>query len=125
MEAVAMYCCLFRAKWMIKLVSDNLEALADLCQQYGMRKLELFGSAATGAFDPATSDLDFIVDLGGYEPGVSKRFLHFANALEELLGYDVDLLTEPMIKNPYFREAVDEQRVTIYEARDSKAVAVA
>ena len=108
---------------MIPLITDNLKAIADLCRQYGMVKLELFGSATTDAFDPETSDLDFIVDLGEYEPGVNRRYIHFAWALEELLGHEVDLLTEANIKNPYFREAVDEQRVTIYEARDRQAVA--
>lgn len=108
---------------MIPLISDNLKAIAALCEQFGMVKLELFGSATTDRFDPATSDLDFIVDLGGYEPGVNRRYIHFAWALEELLGHDVDLLTDANIRNPYFREAVDEQRVTIYETRDRQAVA--
>jgi len=37
-----------------------------LCRRYGVRKLELFGSATDGAFDPRTSDLDFLVD---FDPG--------------------------------------------------------
>ena len=52
---------------MIALVHDNRERIAELCEACGVRKLELFGSAATGAFDPGASDLDFIVDLGKYE----------------------------------------------------------
>jgi len=99
---------------MIPLITDNLKAIADLCRHYGMVKLEVFGSATTDAFDPETSDLDFIVDLGGYDNDVAWRFLDFAEALELLLGYEVDLLTEANIKNPYFREAVDEQRVPVW-----------
>ncbi|HEU0164907.1 MAG TPA: nucleotidyltransferase domain-containing protein [Thermomicrobiales bacterium] len=108
---------------MIALISDNLDQIVELCREYRIRKLDLFGSAATGAFDPETSDVDFIADLGEYERGVSKRFFRFADALEELLGRDVDVLTEPMIKNPYFRYAVEKQRVSLYEARDREAVA--
>jgi predicted nucleotidyltransferase len=37
--------------------------IVDLCRRYRVRKLELFGSAANGRFDPETSDLDFLVDF--------------------------------------------------------------
>ncbi len=112
-----------RGAAMISLISDNTDAIADLCRHFGIRKLDLFGSAATGAFDPARSDLDFVADLGEYSPGTAFRFLDFIEALEALLGYPVEMITEPSIRNPLFREAVDEQRVTIYEARDREAVA--
>jgi len=108
---------------MIALISDNKDAIAALCRQYGIRKLDVFGSAAIGEFDPDTSDLDFVVDLGGYEPGVSRRFFGFVWALEDLLGVSVNLLTEDSIKNPYLREAIEEQRTRVYEAGDSQAVA--
>lgn len=108
---------------MIALITDNQAAIAALCREYGIRKLEAFGSATTDRFDPAFSDVDFIVELGGYERGVAKRFMRFAWALEELLGQRVDLITEVQIRNPYFREAVNEQRVTIHEAGDGQAAA--
>lgn len=108
---------------MIALIADNMERVAALCREYGIRKLDLFGSAATGSFDPETSDIDLIADLGGYEPGVARRFYRFTMALEELFGRRVDILTEPMIRNPYFRQSVERQRMTIYEARNRQAVA--
>ncbi len=51
---------------MIALIEDNREAIAELCRQFGVRRLAVFGSAAKGTFDPATSDVDFLVDLGNY-----------------------------------------------------------
>jgi len=108
---------------MIDIIRDNQQAIADLCRQYGIRKLEVFGSAATGAFDPATSDIDFLVDLGGYERGVAKRYLHFAYALENLLRRRVDLVTESAITNPYFRYTIDRSREPVYEGGDSEAAA--
>lgn len=101
---------------MIALISDNLEAIRDLCRQYGIRKLDLFGSAATGAFDPETSDLDFIVDLGEYSPGTADRFFSLIEDMEAFLGHAVQMITEPSIRNDYFREAVDRQRVNLYDA---------
>lgn len=108
---------------MISLISDNKDAIAALCRRFGIRKLDLFGSAATGAFESASSDIDFIVDLGGYEPGVTRRFLQFADALEALLGHTVDLITEEQIQNPYFRYSVDQSREPIHEAGDREAAA--
>ncbi len=108
---------------MIALIADNLETIRDLCRTHGIRKLDLFGSAATGTFDPTRSDLDFIVDLGGYEPGVSRRFNRFATALEDLFGHKVDLITDEEIENPFFRESVRQQRVNVYGTGNRQAVA--
>jgi predicted nucleotidyltransferase len=108
---------------MIPLVVDNLDQIASLCRRYRIRSLDLFGSAATGEFDPEASDIDLICDLGEYEPGVADRLFAFADALEALLGRKVDLLTVPMIRNPYFRQAIDEQRVRLYETGDREAAA--
>lgn len=108
---------------MIPLITDNQDAIAAICREYRIKKLDLFGSAATGDFAPATSDVDFIVDLGGYDDTVVERFFGLIWALEELLGRHVDVITEAQIKNPYFREAVEEQRTLVYEAGDRQAVA--
>ena len=108
---------------MISLIYDNKDAIADLCRKYRIRKLDLFGSAATGAFDPETSDVDLIVDLGEYEHGVSRRYFRFADALELLFDRKVDLITEEQIRNPYFRHSVEEQRTNVYNAGDCEAAA--
>jgi predicted nucleotidyltransferase len=43
------------------LLQAKLELLRELCERFGVERLELFGSAARGAFGPAHSDLDCIV----------------------------------------------------------------
>lgn len=108
---------------MIDLITRNQADIADLCRAFGVRKLEVFGSAATGTFIPGQSDIDFIADLGEYEPGVAKRYLRFARCLEQLLQTPVEIITEEQISNPYFRQAVDEQRTTIHIASDREAAA--
>jgi predicted nucleotidyltransferase len=68
-----------------ELLQAKLQPLRELCERYGVEKLELFGSAARGEFDPAHSDLDFIVQMKGRrEPGYARRFCDFVDALEDL-----------------------------------------
>jgi predicted nucleotidyltransferase len=96
---------------LLPLLADRLEPLRELCDRYGVDRLEVFGSAAKGLFDPASSDLDFIVHMAGQrERGYARRFCSFADALEAMFGRPVDLLTESMIQNPYFRKDVDASR---------------
>jgi uncharacterized protein len=98
------------------LLSNKLEPLRALCGHYGVERLELFGSAARGEFDPTSSDLDFIVQMNGSrEPGYARRFYEFAEAIEALYGRRVDLLTELMIKNPYFKAKVQKDRRVLVE----------
>jgi len=101
---------------LLPLLIDRLEPLSHLCDRYGVDRLEVFGSAAKGLFDPASSDLDFIVQMAGQqEPGYARRFCGFADELEALFGRPVDLLTESMIQNPYFRKDVDASRRLLLE----------
>ena len=108
---------------MIALISDNLEEIRELCRKHRIARLDLFGSAAKGTFDPAMSDLDFLVDLGEYDSSVAGRFLDLANDLERLFGRDVDLVTTRSLKNRYFIASVDAYRENVYDARDRQAAA--
>lgn len=109
---------------MIALVKDNQDAIIALCKQYGVRKFALFGSAATGTFDLATSDLDFVIEFEDYGPGVGKRYMSFAIELEELFNRSVDLVFESVIKDRDFRQEVLETQEILYDAgQGTEAVA--
>lgn len=108
---------------MISLLTQNKSKISALCETFGMRKLEAFGSAVNGQFDLRTSDIDLIVDPGKYGSHVAERYLDFLAAMEDLLQRKIDLVTQDSITNPYFLQALDEQRVTIYKAGDSEAAA--
>ena len=58
---------------MTNLIEQHRSEVIDLCRRYGVRRLELFGSAATGAFEPERSDLDFLVE---FDANPSKLFDH-------------------------------------------------
>ena len=48
---------------MIPIVAERSAELESLCQRYSVLRLELFGSAATGEYRQADSDLDFLVEF--------------------------------------------------------------
>ena len=93
------------------LIDQHRAQLRVLCDQFGVERLELFGSGTGADFNPDTSDLDFIVQMRNpLQAGYARRFCGFADALEQLFGRRVDLLTEAMIRNPVFKAHVDQSR---------------
>ncbi len=103
---------------MIALIEQHLEAIRALCREYGVARLEVFGSATTGAFDPARSDIDFLVE---YAPETDlgpwlKRYFEFRDRLAALLGRPVDLVMAGALRNPYFIRSVNESRQLLYAA---------
>ncbi len=44
-----------------ELITSKREQIAALCREYGVAKLEVFGSVMTDEFDPERSDVDFVV----------------------------------------------------------------
>ncbi len=109
---------------MINLLEGKYEAIAAICRKYGVLRLDVFGSAAKGTFDPETSDLDFVASFADRKNlDYADRYFDFAEALEALFGLHVDLITEQGIKNPYFREEIEETRRRVYVAPGESAAA--
>ena len=109
---------------MIPEINKQQENLATLCLRYRVRQLQLFGSAATGAFVPATSDLDFIAEFADTQSAdYADRYLDFAEALEKLFNRRVDVLTKRAVRNKYFRAEVERTVQVIYEDANQKMVA--
>lgn len=97
-------------------VSINTQALQELCKEFQVKELYLFGSAATGKLSD-NSDLDFIVqfDRHGYE-GAFDQFLDFKYRLEEIYQRPVDLYHQRTFRNAIFQEEVDRSKKLLYAA---------
>ena len=107
-------------------VAERAGELERLCRLHRVQRLDLFGSAATGAFRPDESDLDFLVE---FKPTASHRvyanaYLGLLEGLQDLFGRPIDLIVESTIENPYLRESVEESRTPVYPSI-SHPVAVA
>ena len=98
-------------------VAERTEELREICRAHGVRRLDLFGSAAREDFDPETSDLDFLVTFHkGVHTPYAGDYFELLKELERVFGRTVDLVMDGAIDNPYVRKTVDEDRVAIYEA---------
>ena len=102
---------------MIRLIEQNREASEHLCARHRVARLELFGSAAEGDFDPQASDLDFLVEFLPLESGEhADAYFALLESLGALFGRPVDLLMVGAIKNPYFIQSVNQTRTVVYAA---------
>ncbi len=99
------------------ILEEKALELPEICRRRQVQRLSLFGSAARGAFDPASSDLDFLVQFSKLSPAQHAGcFFSLQEDLERLFGRPVDLVEPGPIRNPYFRQAVEQSRVLIYAA---------
>jgi predicted nucleotidyltransferase len=100
------------------LIVEHLDAIRAISREYGVVRLEVFGSVCTPEFDPESSDIDFIVEyLPDYDSGLwLTRYFEFKERLEALLGRPVDLIMASAMRKPRFIEAVNETRQLLYAA---------
>jgi predicted nucleotidyltransferase len=98
-------------------IAQHRPGIVAICQRHRIRRLEVFGSAARGEdFDPAHSDVDFLVE---FEPGIQPGLHTFYGAkaeLEQLLGHAVDLVEPAAVRNPYVLAGINRSRETVYAA---------
>lgn len=99
------------------IIEERRRELAELCERFGVRSLEVFGSAAGERFDPDSSDLDFLVDFHSVPPSVlADRYLGLLEALQSLFGKSIDLVMTAAIRNPYFLQGIESSRTLLYAA---------
>lgn len=98
-------------------ITQHRSGISAICRRYGIRRLEVFGSAARADdFDPSTSDADFLVEFASdAQPGLHSFFGAKAD-LEKLLGRYVDLVEAGSVRNPYILASINRNRQAIYGA---------
>ena len=87
-------------------ISGKREQVLQIAERYGARNVRIFGSVARGEATDE-SDLDFLVEM---DPGRSLLDLAaLRNELMDLLGRDVDVVTEDslywLLRRKILREA--------------------
>ena len=103
---------------MLGIVEDKRAEVTALCEKYGVKRLDLFGSAAGDGFDTKASDLDFVVSFERRDPPeLFDRYFGLQEDLEALFCRGVDLVTEDaLLQVPDFAEGISGERAPLYEA---------
>ena len=99
------------------LIDSHLEQIAALCQQYGVRRLEVFGSVLRDDFDEGTSDVDVVVEfaLRGAGSGF-RQYFELKSKLERLLGRPVDLVELSAMESTRLKRIIERSMVPVYAA---------
>lgn len=102
---------------MIDVIKDNRTVIESLCRKFHVARLEVFGSAADGSFDPVRSDVDFLVEfLRTDTMNAANQYFGLLEEFEKTLGRHVDLVCARAMRNPYFIKNVNQSRRLLYAA---------
>jgi predicted nucleotidyltransferase len=86
----------------------------ELCVTHKVRSLYAFGSVLNSNFK-TNSDIDLIVDFKDIDVNdYADNYFDFKFSLQDIFKRPVDLLEEQAIKNPYFKQAVDQTKELVY-----------
>jgi uncharacterized protein len=81
-----------------------------------MRRLDLFGSAVRGDFDPEHSDFDFVAGFDRSAPQHPfDAYFGLKEELGELLGRKVDLELSA-VRNPHLKASIETSREPVFGA---------
>ena len=86
----------------------------ELCTNHKVKSLYAFGSVLTTNFN-ANSDIDLIVDFKDIDvKDYADNYFDFKFSLQDIFKRQIDLLEEQAIKNPYFKQVVNQTKELVY-----------
>jgi predicted nucleotidyltransferase len=86
----------------------------ELCNQHKLRSLYAFGSVLSTKFNE-NSDIDLIVEFKDIDvKDYADNYFDFKFSLESILNRPIDLLEAQAIKNPYFKQVVNQTKQLVY-----------
>ena len=92
-----------------------LISIREICARRRVRSLFLFGSFATNPNQ--ARDVDFAVEFEPASPAEHvELFFGLMEDLQDLFGKPVDLVEMRAVRNPFFRQEIEEKKVLIYDA---------
>jgi predicted nucleotidyltransferase len=101
----------------MKIEESKIEQIKELCEENKVKSLYAFGSVTRDDFNEL-SDIDLVVDFEEKNPfRYTDLYFNLKSKLEILLKRQVDLLEERAIKNPIFRQELEDNKVKIYNSQ--------
>jgi uncharacterized protein len=97
-------------------LKDKLPAVTQLLKEHNVKRAYAFGSVCTDKFN-SESDIDLLIAFeDGLDPLVyGESYWIILFALQDMFKREIDLVTEPSLKNPYFIKVMNQTKTPIYE----------
>lgn len=104
------------------LSGQHIEKLKKTCERHHVKSLYAFGSLVSGKVSKE-SDVDFLVEFGAADlENYYDNYLNFKQEVKEIVGRKVDLVEKQTLKNPVLINAINRDKVLIYEREDTQVV---
>jgi len=94
--------------------SPTRPAIERLCESLRVKSLAFFGSSVRDDFSD-DSDFDALVSFADTD-SLFDRYFELKEGLEALLDRRVDLVMQEAIRNPFFSQTVESEKVPFYAA---------
>lgn len=92
-----------------------------MCKAHNVKTLYAFGSSVTDRFDPASSDIDLLVEIDTSDPiERGEKLMDLWEKFENFFQRKVDLLTNKSLRNPFLKKSIDSSKVLIYDGQRQK-----
>src|ERR1039457_7545034 len=100
---------------MVPEIEGHRSRITELCRLYGVRRLDVFGSALRSDFDPAASDIDLAVEFDPAHGGSAlPRYFDLKSDLESLFGRPVDLVELGALPDTRLTRSIERAKFPVY-----------
>jgi len=97
------------------LIQKNKTEFGKLCREHNVKTMFAFGSSVSGKFDISKSDIDLLVEVDITDPVErGDKLISLWDKLELFFNRKVDLLSNPVIRNPFLKQSIENSKVLIY-----------
>ncbi|MFM7357268.1 MAG: nucleotidyltransferase family protein [Sediminibacterium sp.] len=98
----------------MNLISQHQVKLRELCNRYKVKSLYAFGSVLSNNFN-SDSDIDLIVHFEDIPvQDYADNYYDLKYSLQNIFNRPIDLLEEQAIKNPYFKQVINQTKKLVY-----------
>jgi uncharacterized protein len=98
------------------LLKDNMQKIHELLKQHQVKRAFAFGSVCTDQFN-MDSDIDILLSFNEDKIAIENyadNYFDLTYKLEDLLGREVDLVTERTIKDPNFIKVMERTKMALF-----------
>ena len=96
------------------IIKNNIQQIRKVCDQQHIQSLFVFGSVCSERFSD-TSDIDLLVSFKTLDYGdYADNYFQTVDLFEKIFQRPVDLVTDKSLKNPYFINSVNQNKILIY-----------